>query len=157
MKPIQTKPGTSSLKAKADANMQKKAQQQQVQCDHSFMIVVTGDCGVGKSALLQKFRQPDRSLESIDIQATIGVDYVKRQIDVEGKSIALCSWDTAGQERFRTITTSYYRAAMGSIICYDCTCESTFNNLSRWIRDFKEKAALGAPILIVATKSDLRI
>ena len=60
------------------------------------MIIVTGDCGVGKSALLQKFKRPERTLESMHIDATIGVDYVKRIIEVEGRSIALCSWDTAG-------------------------------------------------------------
>ncbi len=92
----------------------------------------------------------------MDIEATIGVDYVKRVIEVENKSVALCSWDTAGQERFRTITRSYYRAAMGAIICYDCTSEVTFNNLNQWIGDFRDKAPQGAPILIVATKEDLK-
>lgn len=120
------------------------------------MIVVTGDSGVGKSALLRKFCKPEQSWESMDHQATIGVDYVRKPLQVEGRSIMLQSWDTAGQERFRTITTSYYRAAMGAIICFDCTSDQSLKNVKNWIKDFREKAKQGAPILLVATKQDLK-
>ena len=32
-------------------------------------------------------------------------------------------WDTAGQERFRSLTTSFYRGAMGFILVFDLTDE----------------------------------
>ena len=37
-------------------------------------------------------------------------------------------WDTAGQERFRTITTAYYRGAMGILLVFDLTDERSFNS-----------------------------
>ena len=37
--------------------------------------------------------------------------------------------DTAGQERYRTITTAYYRGAMGFILMYDVTNEESFNSV----------------------------
>ena len=41
--------------------------------------------------------------------------------------------DTAGQERFHTITTSYYRGAMGILLVYDITVAKTFDNITRWL------------------------
>ena len=42
------------------------------------------------------------------------------------------SQDTAGQERYRTITTAYYRGAMGFILMYDVTNEESFNAVQDW-------------------------
>lgn len=43
-----------------------------------------------------------------------------------------CDQDTAGQERYRTITTAYYRGAMGFILMYDVTNEQSFNAVLDW-------------------------
>ncbi|NXU80383.1 RAB8A protein, partial [Oreotrochilus melanogaster] len=56
-----------------------------------------------------------------------GIDFKIRTIELDGKRIKLQIWDTAGQERFRTITTAYYRGAMGFILMYDITNEESFN------------------------------
>ena len=40
--------------------------------------------------------------------------------------------DTAGQERYRTITTAYYRGAMGFLLMYDITNEESFNSVQDW-------------------------
>ncbi|KIH45486.1 Ras family protein, partial [Ancylostoma duodenale] len=49
--------------------------------------------------------------------------------------------DTAGQERFRTITTAYYRGAMGIMLVYDITNEKSFDNIKNWIRNIEEHAS----------------
>jgi Rab family protein len=46
--------------------------------------------------------------------------------------------DTAGQERFRTLTTAYYRGAMGILLMYDVTSLDSFNHLSYWLRNIQE-------------------
>lgn len=52
----------------------------------------------------------------------------------------ICSFcrDTAGQERFHTITTSYYRGAMGIMLVYDITNAKSFENISKWLRNIDE-------------------
>jgi len=51
----------------------------------------------------------------------------------------LMMWrDTAGQERFHTITTSYYRGAMGIMLVYDITSAKTFDNITKWLRNIDE-------------------
>lgn len=46
--------------------------------------------------------------------------------------------DTAGQERFHTITTSYYRGAMGIMLVYDISNAKSFDNISKWLRNIDE-------------------
>ena len=61
-----------------------------------------------------------------------GIDFKIRTIELDGKKIKLQIWDTAGQERFRTITTAYYRGAMGIMLVYDITNEKSFENIKNW-------------------------
>ncbi len=46
--------------------------------------------------------------------------------------IIIVEKDTAGQERYRTITTAYYRGALGFILMYDITNEDSFNAVRDW-------------------------
>lgn len=41
----------------------------------------------------------------------------------------------------RTLTTAYYRGAMGILLMYDVTSLESFNNLSYWLRNIQENAA----------------
>lgn len=45
---------------------------------------------------------------------------------------------------------------MGAVICFDSQNMTALKNIQTWIKDFREKARDGAPILLVATKQDLR-
>ena len=74
-------------------------------------LLIIGDSGVGKTALMQRFADNTFCPSHI---ATIGVDFKVRSIEnADGKQIKLQIWDTAGQERFKTITSSYYKGAHG--------------------------------------------
>lgn len=74
---------------------------------------------------------------------------------MDGKRIKLQIWDTAGQERFRTITTAYYRGAMGILLVYDVTDESSFNNIRNWIRNIEQHASDNVNKVLVGNKADM--
>ncbi|EGV98126.1 Ras-related protein Rab-13 [Cricetulus griseus] len=66
-----------------------------------------------------------------------------------------CFRDTAGQERFKTITTAYYRGAMGIILVYDITDEKSFENIQNWMKSIKENASAGVERLLLGNKCDM--
>ncbi|CAI0443079.1 unnamed protein product [Linum tenue] len=108
--------------------------------------------GVGKSCLLLRFSDGSFTTSFI---TTIGIDFKIRTIELDGKRIKLQIWDTAGQERFRTITTAYYRGAMGILLVYDVTDESSFNNIKNWIRNIEQHASDNVNKILVGNKADM--
>ena len=73
-----------------------------------------------------------------DCPHTIGVEFGTRIIEVNGQKIKLQIWDTAGQERFHTITTAYYRGALGVMMVYDITDKKSFDDITNWLRAIQE-------------------
>ena len=64
-------------------------------------------------------------------------------------------WDTAGQERFRTITTAYYRGAMGILLVYDVSDENSFTNVRNWMRQIDQNAAENVNRVLIGNKADV--
>jgi len=63
--------------------------------------------------------------------------------------------DTAGQERFHTITTSYYRGAMGIMLVYDITNEKSFENIVKWLRNINEVLYIHLLLLFIICLQNL--
>jgi len=120
--------------------------------DYLIKLLLIGDSGVGKSCLLLRFSDDSFTPSFI---TTIGIDFKIRTIDLEGKRIKLQIWDTAGQERFRTITTAYYRGAMGILLVYDVTDEKSFNNIRNWIRNIEQHATESVNKILIGNKCDM--
>ncbi|EDV23451.1 Ras-related protein Rab-10 [Trichoplax sp. H2] len=119
--------------------------------DLLFKILLIGDSGVGKTCIL--FRFSDDAFNTTFI-STIGIDFKIKTIELQGKKIKLQIWDTAGQERFHTITTSYYRGAMGIMLVYDLTQRKSFENINKWIRNIDEHASKDVEKIILGNKVD---
>jgi len=120
--------------------------------DYLIKLLLIGDSGVGKSCVLLRFSDDSFSPSFI---TTIGIDFKIRTIELDGKRIKLQIWDTAGQERFRTITTAYYRGAMGILLVYDVTDERSFNNIRNWIRNIEQHASEGVDRILIGNKCDM--
>ncbi|CAL8105075.1 unnamed protein product [Calicophoron daubneyi] len=119
--------------------------------DYLFKLLLIGDSGVGKTCLLFRFSEDDFNSTFI---ATIGIDFKIRTIDIDGKKIKLQIWDTAGQERFRTITTAYYRGAMGIMLVYDVTNLRSFENIHLWMRNIDQHANQDVEKMLLGNKCD---
>ncbi|XP_071498716.1 ras-related protein Rab-10-like isoform X2 [Diadema setosum] len=120
--------------------------------DLLFKLLLIGDSGVGKTCLLFRFSDDTFSTTFI---STIGIDFKIKTVELNGKKIKLQIWDTAGQERFHTITTSYYRGAMGIMLVYDITQEKTFDNIAKWLRNIQEHANEDVEKMLLGNKCDM--
>uniref|UniRef100_A0A8C7C038 small monomeric GTPase n=1 Tax=Neovison vison TaxID=452646 RepID=A0A8C7C038_NEOVI len=120
-----------------------------------FQIIVIGDSNVGKTCLTYRFcagRFPDRT------EATIGVDFRERAVEIDGERIKIQLWDTAGQERFRkSMVQHYYRNVHAVVFVYDMTNMASFHSLPSWIEECKQHLlASDIPRILVGNKCDLR-
>lgn len=120
--------------------------------DLLFKLLLIGDSGVGKTSILYRFSDDAYTPTFI---STIGIDFKIKTIELKGKKIKLQIWDTAGQERFHTITTSYYRGAMGIMLVYDITNAKSFDNIQKWLRNIDEHANEDVEKMIVGNKCDM--
>jgi small GTP-binding protein len=120
--------------------------------DYLYKLILLGDSGVGKSNLLSRFTRNEFNHET---RSTIGVEFSIRTVKTDGKKIKAQIWDTAGQERYRAITSYYYRGALGSMIVYDVTRRSTFENAKFWLNELRTNADRRIVISLVGNKSDL--
>ncbi|KJR82470.1 uncharacterized protein SPSK_03590 [Sporothrix schenckii 1099-18] len=119
-------------------------------------LLLIGDSGVGKSCCLLRFSEDSFTPSFI---TTIGIDFKIRTIELDGKRVKLQIWDTAGQERFRTITTAYYRGAMGILLVYDVTDERSFENpnnadIRTWFSNVEQHATEGVNKILIGNKCD---
>ncbi|KAL7721005.1 Sphingomyelin phosphodiesterase [Entamoeba marina] len=120
--------------------------------DHLFKILIVGESGVGKTAIMQRLCED--TYDNVYI-STVGVDFKPKILSIRGKTVKMQIWDTAGQERFRNITASYYRNAQGVIIVYDVNDVNTLEKVDSWFNEVKERTGSNPPIIfLVGNKSD---
>lgn len=119
--------------------------------DYIVKVLIIGNTKVGKSSIVLRFS--DEKFEPSFI-TTIGVDFRTKVLNIDDESIKLYVWDTAGQERFRTITTAYYRNAMGVLLVYDITDIESFEGCQRWLKNIQTHASEDIVIVLVGNKAD---
>ncbi|XP_065151701.2 ras-related protein Rab-33B [Paramisgurnus dabryanus] len=123
-------------------------------CARTCKIIMIGDAGVGKTCLTHRFctgHFPSRT------EATIGLDFREKLLEIEGERIRVQVWDTAGQERFRkSMVQHYYRNVHGIVFVFDVTNPSSFCNLPSWMDECRQHClGLDVPRALVCNKADL--
>ena len=117
-----------------------------------YKLIFLGDQSVGKSCILNRFLN-DTFIE--DYQATIGLDFQSKNVQIDNQDIHLLLYDTAGQEKFRSLIPMYTRDANIILLVYDISNRDSFTNLTHWLKDLTNVNMEEVILCIVANKIDL--
>ncbi|KAF8894789.1 GTPase [Infundibulicybe gibba] len=121
--------------------------------DYLFKVVLRGDCGVGKSNLLSRFILNEFNPKS---RSTVSAESTTRFLKVDEEVIEAQIWDAAGREHYRAITSIYYRGAVGVLLAYDITTRASYDNITHWLLEVRDRADPDIVIMLVGNKSDLK-
>lgn len=107
-----------------------------------FKVIVLGDSGVGKTSLVTQYVHKRFSSQ---YKATIGADFMSKELQVDDRLVTLQIWDTAGQERFQSLGVAFYRGADCCVLVYDVNVLKSFDNLENWHKEFLNQASPTEP------------
>mmetsp|Transcript_27934 Transcript_27934/g.33936 ORF Transcript_27934/g.33936 Transcript_27934/m.33936 type:complete len:209 (+) Transcript_27934:66-692(+) len=105
-------------------------------------VIILGDSGVGKTSLMNQYVNKKFSNA---YKATIGADFLTKEVQVDDRLITMQIWDTAGQERFQSLGVAFYRGADCCVLVYDVNTAKTFENLDNWRDEFLIQASPSDP------------
>ena len=117
-----------------------------------YKLIFLGDQSVGKSCILNRFMNDTFTEE---YQATIGLDFQSKNVQIDNQDIHLLLYDTAGQEKFRSLIPMYTRDANIILLVYDVTSKETFVHLNDWLRDLTNVKKEEVIFAVVGNKIDL--
>ena len=110
---------------------------------------------VGKTSLMNQYVNKRFSQQ---YKATIGADFLTKEVMIDDKLVTLQIWDTAGQERFQSLGVAFYRGADCCVMVYDITAVKTFESLASWKEEFlnqsNPKDPENFPFVVLGNKID---
>jgi len=119
-------------------------------------VVILGDASVGKTSLM--YRYVNQKFDT-SYKATIGADFLTKELMIDNALVTLQIWDTAGQERFQSLGPAFYRGADACVLVFDVTSAQTFDSLEKWKSDFLVQSHTphpdSLPFIVLGNKSDL--
>lgn len=119
-------------------------------------VIILGDSGVGKTSLMNQYV---KKKYSASYKATIGADYLTKEVLVDDRLVTMQLWDTAGQERFQSLGVAFYRGADCCVLVYDVNNSKSFENLDSWRDEFLIQAnprdPESFPFVVLGNKVDV--
>ncbi len=118
-----------------------------------YKIIFIGDQFTGKSSILARFAE--NKFEP-DYQATIGLNFLSKNVKINNQDIHLLLYDCSGQEKFRNLIPMYARDANIIIFVYDITKKESFTHIPEWKSYLTNQNKLDEVIFcLVGNKIDL--
>ncbi|VDN55516.1 unnamed protein product [Dracunculus medinensis] len=120
-------------------------------------VIILGDSGVGKTSLMNQYVNKRFSNQ---YKATIGADFLTKDVMIGDRMVTMQIWDTAGQERFQSLGVAFYRGADCCVLTYDITNGASFKSLDSWRDEFLIQARCPRdpehfPFVLLGNKVDL--
>ncbi|KAH0809671.1 hypothetical protein MTP99_004412 [Tenebrio molitor] len=119
-------------------------------------VIILGDSSVGKTSLMNQYVNRKFSNQ---YKATIGADFLTKEVTVDDRTVTMQIWDTAGQERFQSLGVAFYRGADCCVLVFDVTAPNTFKSLDSWRDEFLIQASPrepeNFPFVLLGNKVDL--
>jgi len=119
-------------------------------------VIILGDSGVGKTSLMNQYVNKKFSNQ---YKATIGADFLTKEVTVDDRHVTMQIWDTAGQERFQSLGVAFYRGADCCVLVFDVNVAKTFENLDSWRDEFLihagPKDPENFPFVVLGNKIDV--
>ncbi|ORX47501.1 hypothetical protein DM01DRAFT_1140866 [Hesseltinella vesiculosa] len=114
------------------------------------------DSGVGKTSLMNQY--VNKKFSSA-YKATIGADFLTKEVMVDDKLVTMQIWDTAGQERFQSLGVAFYRGADCCVLVYDVNNNKSYESLGQWHDEFLVQASPrdpdNFPFVVLGNKVDV--
>lgn len=121
-------------------------------------VIILGDTSVGKTSLMNQYVNRKFSNQ---YKATIGADFLTKEVTVDDRQVTMQIWDTAGQERFQSLGVAFYRGADCCVLVYDVSAPNSFKSLDSWRDEFLVQAAPKEPetfpFILLGNKVDLEM
>jgi len=119
-------------------------------------VIILGDSGVGKTSLMNQYVNKKFSAS---YKATIGADFLTKEVLVDDRLVTMQLWDTAGQERFQSLGVAFYRGADCCVLVYDVNNSKSFDTLDSWRDEFLVQASPmdpeSFPFVVIGNKIDV--
>ncbi|KAI7781826.1 small GTPase superfamily [Diaporthe eres] len=121
-----------------------------------YQVIILGDSGVGKTSLMNQYVNKKFSAS---YKATIGADFLTREVLVDDRQVTMQLWDTAGQERFQSLGVAFYRGADCCVLVFDVNNSKSFDALDSWRDEFLIQASPrdpdSFPFVVLGNKIDV--
>ncbi|KAI8091076.1 small GTPase superfamily [Gilbertella persicaria] len=119
-------------------------------------VIILGDSGVGKTSLMNQYVNKKFSGQ---YKATIGADFLTKEVTLDDKVVTMQIWDTAGQERFQSLGVAFYRGADCCVLVYDVNNNKSYESLGQWHDEFLVQASPrdpdNFPFVVLGNKIDV--
>jgi len=118
----------------------------------TLKLMLIGDAAVGKSSIMYRYTMNSFKLNML---GTAGIDFKKKEIEIDDNKIKIILYDTAGHDRFRKIIKNHCKGANGIVLVYDIGEEKSIERLSSWMNDIQENSDPDVEVILVGNKADI--